>query len=701
MSSKLEILGQLTHSLQSLVADLAPSAQTYIGVEQSLKEISTSLQAGRLTLQIVGQDMAQAEKLQKMLEIHSGLEANYQFRTAAIPPIPTLILQSSLGSTVLTQYKLETPHNQIIGRNPATAQLVLSNSFHLTSSNHAEFRLLDHHWQIRDAGSSNGTFVNDDSDRLQDWYTLKTGDRICLGSPMQAEGSANFLVEIKTNNDNHSGVDTSKILDCNIICLVVPPQPLAENFQHLLKTIRTSETSKFFVIIERPEHIAYDEFAIIINQIDSSVKHQLQGIPFGLFSLYFNHHVPGNTINSALSQPELENFHNSLKNLSTLGAETILSKWAVTKLCKIIDKIESILLNTEYLTDKQPSNKQFSEQNSFYTDPKKNLEKTCKKLTNECEEFFGQVRIELNQSKSNFLDEFKQNSIGYKLQDFNKQLQPQIITKGDYKNVYLQTKVGFSHDSVHEALVDLCHSEMSKWVTDEWMKIRNEYAGGGLSFFLADSFNKLSSITEIPPSKQDFSISQKLNIQTILNTSSVEPDINFKYRKIGFFEHLLKNGKSHVFGSLTLTMIVTFLFKGTENSGGDVKSDTEIKIFYLILFLVPFTISVLWFNFKQDQELKLKEATEKLRKEVKNHYQSYTEWMTEKLIQRIEIIIKSEERHFQEALENAQEAYDIYLNKQQGQLGLQNSTQAEQGKTVEYLNRLYHLKKSIQNEYGF
>jgi FHA domain len=698
MSPKLETLGQLTQSLQSLIADLTSSDQAYVGVDRSLKEIRESLQAGRLTLQIVGSDIAQAEKLQKILEIHSGLEANYQFRTAAIPAIPTLILQSSLGSTVLAQYKLETPHNQIIGRNPATAQLVLSNSFHLTSSNHAEFRLQDQNWQIRDAGSSNGTFVNDDSDRLQDWRTLKAGDRICLGSPMQAEGSANFTVDIKTNNENHSDMDSTKILDCNIICLVVPPQPLAKNFQHLLKTMRTAETSKFFVIIERPDHTPYDEFAITVNQIDSSVKHQLQGMPFGLFSLSFNHHIPGNTINLALSQPELENFLNSLKNLSTLGSGTILSKWAVPKLCKIIDKIESTILNNKYLTDKQPTDKQLSSQNSFCTDPKRNLEKTRKKLTNECEEFFRQIKIEIDQSKSNFLDEFKQNSIGHKIQDFIKQLQPQIITKGDYKNVYLQTKVGFSHDNVHEALLDLCHSEMSQWATEEWGKIKNEYAGGGLSFFLADSFDKLSSITEVPLSKQDFSSSQKLNTQTILNTSSVEPDINFKYRKIGFFEHLLKNGKSHVFGSLTLTMIVTFLFKGAENSGSGVRSDTEMKIFYLILFLVPFTISVLWFNFKQDQELKLKEGTEKLRKEVKSHYQSYTEWMIEKLIQRIEIIMKSEERRFQETLENVQEAYDDYLSKQ-GQLELQNNIQAEQCKTVEYLNRLRHLKKSIQSEW--
>lgn len=706
MSPKLETLWQLTQSLQSLVADLAYPDQEYIGAEQSLKEISGSLQASRLTLQIVGQDIAQAEKLQKMLEIHSlktqslkiqsGWEANYQFKAAAVPPIPTLILQSSLASTVLTQYKLETLHNQIIGRNPATAQLVLPNSFHLTSSNHAEFRLFNHNWQIRDAGSSNGTFVNDDSERLQDWLTLKAGDRICLGSPFQAEGSANFVVDIPMSSETHSGI-TKQILNCNIICLIVPPQPLSENFQYLLKTAKTSEVSKYFIVIEHSANIDPDNFATITNQIDTSVKYQLPGVPYGIFPLLFNDRVADGIETSISLQPELENFYNSLENLAVLGTETILTKWAANKLSKIIDETEDILLTTRNITDKQLPNSSASTQNSFHSDPRKNFEKTAKRVISESDDFFRQIKIEVNQSKSNFLDEFKQNSIGQKIQEFTKLLQPQLITKGEYRNVYLQTEPGAAYNNVHEALVDLCHAEISQWVTGEWERIKNEYAGGGLSFLLEDSFNKLSFMPEVSIPKKDFASSQKLNTQTILNTSSIEPDLNTKYRKIGFFEYLLKNGKSHVFGSVTLTLIVTFLFKGAEQPGTTgVKSDIEVKIFYLILFLVPFTISVLWFNYKQDRDIRLKEATDKLKKESNAYYRSYTEWLVEKLIQRIDIIMSAEERHFHETLGNVQEIYESYFTTQ-SQTDSQQDCEIEQTKIIEYLNRLHHLKKLVQN----
>ncbi len=692
MSPKLETLGQITHSLQSLVADLASSDQAYTGVEQSIKEIRGSLQSGKLTLQIVGQDIARAEQLQNMLAIHSGLEANYQFRTAAIPPIPTLFLQSSLANTMLTQYQLETPHNKIIGRSPATSQLVLSNSFHLTSGNHAEFRLLDHNWQIRDTGSSNGTFINDDINRLQDWYSLKAGDRICLGSPTQAEGSASFVIDISSKNN--SGENITKILSCNIICLIVPSQPLSESLQYLLKTAKTSEASRFFIVIEQSENMTPEEFTTTFSKIDSSVKYQLPGVPYGIFPLIFNDRITDSIGSSPPLQSELDHFYNSLKNLSVLGTETILTKWSVNKLSKIIDKTEDILLKARNISNRQLSNSNSLIQDPLHADRRKNFERIYKKVTSDCDEFFERIRIEVNQSKSNFLDEFKQNSIGHKIQEFTKQLQPQVVTKGEYRNVHLQIGPGADFNSVHEALVDLCHFEISKWATAEWEKVQNDYADGGLSSFLEGSFNKLNYIPEVSISRKDFLSSSKLNTQTILNTSSVEPDINFKYRKISFFEYLVKNGKSHAFGGVTLTLIITFLFKGSD---GTTKSDLEVKVFYLILFLIPCTIGMLWFNYKQDKDMRRKEATDKLKKESNDYYRSYTEWLVEKLIQRIDIIMSAETRRFQENLGNVQEIYDDYFTTQ-GQGESKQNHGVEQVKTVEYLNKLHNLKKLIQSE---
>jgi hypothetical protein len=269
-----------------------------------------------------------------------------------------------------------------------------------------------------------------------------------------------------------------------------------------------------------------------------------------------------------------------------------------------------------------------------------------------------------------------------------------VVTKGEYRNVHLQIGPGADYNSVHEALVDLCHFEISKWATTEWEKVQNDYADGGLFSFLEGSFNKLNYIPEVSISKKDFLSSSKLNTQTILNTSSVEPDINFKYRKISFFEYLVKNGKSHAFGGVTLTLIITFLFKGSDSTA---KSDLEVKVFYLILFLIPCTIGMLWFNYKQDKDMRRKEATDKLKKESNDYYRSYTEWLVEKLIQRIDIIMSAETRRFQENLGNVHEIYDAYFTTQ-GQGESKQNHGVEQVKTVEYLNKLHNLKKLIQSE---
>jgi hypothetical protein len=177
----------------------------------------------------------------------------------------------------------------------------------------------------------------------------------------------------------------------------------------------------------------------------------------------------------------------------------------------------------------------------------------------------------------------------------------------------------------------------------------------------------------------------------------VKPDINFKYKKTSFFEYFIKNGKKHAFGA-TLTLIITFLYRSADKTSDNAaRADIEIKIFYLILFLIPFTISIFWFNYKQDREMRRREVTDKLKKESNAYYQSYAEWLTEKLIQKIDIIISAEARRFHETLNNAREIYESYFTTQ-GQMESQQDVNVEHVKTMEYLDQLHNLKKLIQGE---
>jgi hypothetical protein len=700
MSEKINSLIHLSQSIQLFVNDRVSQDQAYVGIGQSLKETGESLKAGKLTMQIVGQGLGQVQSLQKLLDMSSELQGAYQLKTAAIPevsdpnappPAPTLILQSALATQSPTRYQLKA-QSQIIGRNPAAAQVLLPNELHLTSGNHAEIRSLGNEWQIKDSGSSNGTFINNDTHKLQDWYTLKAGDRIGLGSPSQAPGSATLIFELPIKNSNNPAqADLEKLLNCNVLCLVVPPQPLLENFQHLLKVARLSQVSRFFIVVERPGHITANDFVPTLVQIENSAKAQLQGTPFGIVSLLLNSFTPisGGTVVAPLSQPEFEQFCNGLKNLSIGGTETILAEWGTNKLTQLINQVEGILVAKNTAAQKQLQSDESRFQELSQGDLKKQLEKTYRKVDGERDVFFRQIKTDLSQSKSSLLDEFRQSSIVYKIQQFIiKQLQPQVIKQGEYCNVRLQVSKSTEINNVHQAVIELCHAELTRWAENEWKRIHNEYANGGLNIILMDSYKTLNFISGMTLSKDGFSISQNLNIQSILNVSSVEPEIELRYKQVGLIAYIFKNIRGQIIGVVGLISMF----------GGAFLPDGIKPL--IILTVLPFTLVALWVSHKRDKETKLEETTEKLKKDSISYYQSYTKGLVDNLVQRIGSLVESEERHFKETLDNVKEVYASYLAEQnQAQIQLKSQLdevkRSGQSKTEKDLDELRKLKQSL------
>jgi FHA domain len=712
MSEKINSLIHLSQSIQLFINDRASQDQAYIGIGEVLKATGESLKAGKLTLQIVGQGLGQAQALQKLLDMNNELQGAYQLKTAAIPEIsdpnappsaPTLILQSASATQSPTRYQLKA-QSQIIGRNPAAAQMLLPNELHLTSGNHAEIRSLGNDWQIRDSGSSNGTFINNNTQKLQDWYTLKAGDRIGLGSPSQAPGSATLIFEVPIKNSNNlAQADLEKILNCNVLCLVVPPQPLLENFQHLLKVARLSQVSRFFIVVERPGYITANDFVPTLVQIENSAKAQLQGTPFGIVSLLLNSFTPisGGTVVAPLSQPEFEQFCNGLKNLSIGGTETILAEWGNNKLTQLINQIETILVEKNTAAQKQLQSDESRFQELSQGDLKKQLEKTYRKVDGERDIFFKQIKTDLNQSKSSLLDEFRQSSIIYKIQQFAKQLQPQLTQKGEYCNIRLQVVKGKSQENVHEAVIDLCHTELMQWANAEWKRINSEYAGGGLNLLLENSYKTLSFVPNITLEQDNFSTSQNLNIQSVLNVSSVEPDLEARYKQVGLGAYMFKNIRGQIIGVVGLITMFggSLINSSSTTSGSTVSSSVDIKT-YIIFALVPFTLLALWISHKRDKEAKIEETTDKLKKESISYYQSYTKGLVDNIAQRIGSLLDSEERHFRETLDNVKEVYANHLAEQnQAQIQLKSqldeAKKSGQSKTEKDLDELRKLKQSL------
>lgn len=708
MTLKNDKLVQQIQNAQKFVADRISQEQAYIGFDQALKDLGESLKAGKLALQIVGHDLAQVKAFQKLLELNSQLQDTYQIKISTLPelpdpnapnPPPALVLQSSSEAQKPTRYELKTSQTQVIGRNPAVAQILLPDSLSLTSGSHAELQpLKGGGWQIRDSGSRNGTFINANSQKLQGWHPLEAGDQIFLGSASQATGSATLLFEVPSTDDIHPAyAEAQRLLDCNILCLVIPAQPLPETIQRFIQLAKDTNIAKLFIIVDRPGRITVNAFKETLGEIENFIKRLLQGISLELTSLLLKPFTPssGATIITPHAQPEFEYFCKNLKTLSEEKMEAILTQWATRKLKQIVNQIEAILVQQdvalkERLQQKEARLKELSQGNF-----KKQTEKVYKKLDGDRDSLFRQIKTELSQSKFSLLDEFRQSSLPYKIQLFTKQLQSEVSDQGGYRYVRLKVRTSDtgsrSMSDVHATATELCRTELTQWATAEWSRIRSEYVGGGLDAFFKKSYEFLNFIPELMLPKDGFLTSQTLSIQSVLNVSNVEPTVELRYKQVGLWGYMFKNLRGQI---ITIVGTITMLGSGFIKSlPFDVKA-------ILIPSLIPITLVIVWLSHKQDKESKVEEVTEKLQKETASYYQSYVKGFVERLGQRIGGLLESEEKRFRETLENVKEIYASYiteLDKTQSQLKsqLDEMKRSGQSKIEKDLVELRKLKQSL------
>jgi len=91
----------------------------------------------------------------------------------------TLTLSKAVESEKNPQYSVSPKEITVIGRAP-DCQIVLDAHEYVTvSRHHAEIKLVNANWEIKDLGTTNGTLVNGDS--IKDSKILASGDRITLG----------------------------------------------------------------------------------------------------------------------------------------------------------------------------------------------------------------------------------------------------------------------------------------------------------------------------------------------------------------------------------------------------------------------------------------------------------------------------------------------------------------------------------------
>ncbi len=85
----------------------------------------------------------------------------------------------SVDGSVAKQYALSPTENTVIGRSPDCQIPLDPHEFITVSRRHAEIKLVDTNWQIKDLETTNGTLVNDNP--VNNSQQLESGDRITLG----------------------------------------------------------------------------------------------------------------------------------------------------------------------------------------------------------------------------------------------------------------------------------------------------------------------------------------------------------------------------------------------------------------------------------------------------------------------------------------------------------------------------------------
>jgi len=582
MMSKVNTLQKNIQEVKKKNDDYLSQYPIYGSIDQSLKDLGETLTSGKLRLNIVSQDLEQAKTLQRLLMLNGKLQDSYTLKSFSLPkfssfkdPSPTLVLQSTQASSP-TSYNLKVLDSQIIGRNPASAQILLPDSFSLVSGSHAEIRCINNEWQVRDLNSRNGTFINDNPQKLQDWHTLKKGDCIHLGSASQGLGSAALTFEIPSQSDfDLAQVETQKIVNCNILCLITSPQSIAEEIQQLLQ-VQFASISKLFFILDKSGNMPIEAYKEM--NIEDSIKSQAEDTPFELIPLLLKPSTPtsGATVITPHAQPEFESFCQGLMSFSKENSETILTEWITVQLNQIVNQIEISLVqkdndSKEQLQKAEAKFKELSQGNF-----KKTADKAYKKVDGERDLFFRQVKTELGQSKANFLDEHRQSSISYKIQQFTKQLQSQVSDRGGYRYVCLTVTSGnttaTSTNDVHVAATKLCHDELTRWATAEWSRIQDEYGGGGLEALLERSYQSLN-LLDLNIPKDRFSTFHALSIESILNVSNVEPTLESRYKQSNFWGYLSKTLRTNL---MQIVAMVTML------GGGLIHFNKAMLIFPLI-----------------------------------------------------------------------------------------------------------------------
>ncbi|NJL35732.1 MAG: FHA domain-containing protein [Leptolyngbyaceae cyanobacterium SM1_4_3] len=687
MSVKSEKLVKNIQEIQQFVAVRSQQHETFEAIAQTLEKSVLSLQAGKLTLQIVSHNSNLATALYNLLRT-CNLSAAYQFQVTPLTsmqlaqPEPTaaFVLQTNAPSQ---RYPLTT-EKLAIGRHPE-CQIPIPDSYVLVSGYHANIQPCeaDSHqtytsWQICDL-SRNGTYVNEQ--QVQGCQVLMEGDRITLGAPTPTETSPELIFEYHPIVASDGERVDTLTTECDVLCWVINPHAsLTEVERQLLEKISKTGFANLLVIadLSDPPSQSAETTKLSWSSLNAWHPSISSSNVFWLPLRNSQTNTSTDQYNATLQQ-ESDKLFKTLESLVKRKPEDILARRLTTQVLAQLNLLEQLLDWDEKKLVRENQRDQARLQQSRENQSKEKADAVLRQIQDDKGVFFKRAKDKLKQSKVDLLDDYLENSISYKIRRFVDQLTPHVVKQRGRKYIQLRfstievveskgaKRKPLKPETVEEKIIDantalmnFCRSELSWWADEEWEMCLCPQTG--LRGLLQKAYEALHSIPSVNLNRSLFQPEQTIDNQSIFEEAFAMPLSESRYQEASPIAYMLKKIRSQwmqfifmfsffsVLGIAGRRQIMQHISAPVVNAFKASPYISSVVLVIALYFLFRFLIRL----YREDRDLEREKEAEKIRNNLRSYYQALAKnRLVEKLVQNLTLALEVEEQQVEKILQVA------------------------------------------------
>ncbi len=327
---------------------------------------------------------------------------------------------------------------------------------------------------------------------------------------------------------------------------------------------------------------------------------------------------------------------------------------------------------------------------------KQQFDQKLQTLTNHQTQFFKQVKQQILQSKAEILDEFNRRSITHQIQRFIDQLQPSIVRRGQSRYIQLKSEQAYTATDINMDIMQLCYGYLSQWSTDEWRHIYSIYGDGGLS----QMFQSVRSLMQqVPALESDIDhVQPTRSLPTVgkgFRDLVASTSCEVFYKEVSVFNYLIRQMRNQWMGIMFLLTFITMIGLGGGNKRELISGlfapilnlkDQPVWLFIVLAAPLCLIFTFLMNSYHNDSQIRVEDEAEKLKKNLRTYYQSFSKNLTDKLVQDFDRLLELEEARLQKLLTYlSSKGSECFANHEQQQSAIQQT-----------LDQLLSQRKSIE-----